>query len=200
MRAWWASVVLLAGCSEAPPPAPRRPAAPRILQFYASPGLAAPGEAVAICYGVENASAVRLEPPVGEITPAFNRCVQVTVRQDLPLTLVAEGEGGVARQSLEVAVRAAAPEPRPTAAEPEAAGMITLLMAGAPRVRSGQPVLLCYGVRGAASVRLDPPVPMFGPSEKRCLQVSLRQTTTYTLTATAPDGRSERRQVTVQVD
>jgi hypothetical protein len=48
--------------------------------------------------------------------------------------------------------------------------------------------VICYGVRNAKSVRLDPPVAKLTPSLTRCIAVEPRQDTKYTLTAEGFDG------------
>src|SRR5512139_3900309 len=47
----------------------------KIYHFYAGTARIYRGEHVNICYGVANARAVRIEPPVDSITPSMNRCI-----------------------------------------------------------------------------------------------------------------------------
>ena len=49
-------------------------------------------------------------------------------------------------------------------------------------IRPGETAQLCYDVANAKSVTLDPPVGEVWPSHSRCLNISPRKTTTYTLT------------------
>ena len=49
-------------------------------------------------------------------------------------------------------------------------------------IRPGETAQLCYDVANAKSVTLDPPVGAVWPSHSRCLNISPRKTTTYTLT------------------
>ncbi len=44
-----------------------------------------------MCYGVENARAVRIEPEVEKLKPAWNRCFDVSPRQTTMYRLVATG-------------------------------------------------------------------------------------------------------------
>jgi len=76
----------------------------RIVQFYARDGEVAPGGKTLLCYGVANATAVWIEPPVGDINPAVNRCVEIAPERTTSYKLTAEGAGGLA-QAMSVTVR-----------------------------------------------------------------------------------------------
>ena len=52
----------------------------KILMFYANPPVVSRGEKTLLCYGVSNATAVRIEPNVEGVGPAISRCV-VSFRQ-----------------------------------------------------------------------------------------------------------------------
>src|SRR5581483_4675386 len=109
----WAAL-FLSGCGgghEAPATKKQPDPAAKILQFYASPGAIGQGETTLLCYGVENARSVRLEPAVEAIAPSSNRCIQVAPKQRTKYTLTARGAGGdEASQSLEVKVGPAKPK------------------------------------------------------------------------------------------
>lgn len=66
----------------------------RILSFYATPPVVKRGEAASICYGVNNATKVRIDPPVEELRPALSRCIQVKPVEDTEFTLYAVDAGG----------------------------------------------------------------------------------------------------------
>jgi hypothetical protein len=66
-------------------------------------------------------------------------------------------------------------------------------------IRRGDSAQLCYGVSNAASVRIDPPVESLRPSYSRCLDVSPRKTTTYTLTAVDAQGNTKTATAVVRV-
>ena len=66
----------------------------KILHFYAGTGEVVRGEHVVVCYGVQNAKAVRLEPPVETITPSLNRCIAVEPSKDTTYVLHATGKDG----------------------------------------------------------------------------------------------------------
>jgi hypothetical protein len=197
---WPAALVLaLAACGTQPEARRTKPApAPvRIVHFYASAPEVAAGQAVTICYGVENARAVRLDPPAEPLKPLFNRCFSVSPKRTTTYTLTAEGpDGRTASASFTVRVRTSGASREPPR---EAEGMIRLFAASAEAVRPGETVTLCYGVAGAVSVRVEPYSLPLAPAEKYCFLVKPAATTTYVLTATAADGRREQAQLIVQV-
>ena len=66
----------------------------RIISFYASPGAIRSGGHASLCYGVNAAKEVRLDPPVADVWPSRTRCVQVAPRSDTTYTLTARDAGG----------------------------------------------------------------------------------------------------------
>ncbi len=66
----------------------------KILSFYGSPGVIRKGEAGLICYGVSNATKVRVEPDGPEITPALSKCVEVRPETTTAYRLLAESAAG----------------------------------------------------------------------------------------------------------
>ncbi len=62
----------------------------RIMSFYSSPGVIRRGEHANICYGVNAAKQVRLEPPVEDVWPSRSHCFQVAPREDTAYKLIAE--------------------------------------------------------------------------------------------------------------
>lgn len=78
----------------------------KITQFYASAQETAPGRSVLVCFGVENARSVRIEPPIEQLIPLPVKCFPFAPRRTTTLKLVAEGDhGGEATASLTVKVR-----------------------------------------------------------------------------------------------
>jgi hypothetical protein len=78
----------------------------RIIQFYPSQFVISEGEKVLICYGVMNAKAVRLEPPVADLSPSFNRVISVQPRRTTRYTLIAtDANGKEVRQDFQIEVR-----------------------------------------------------------------------------------------------
>lgn len=68
-----------------------------------------------------------------------------------------------------------------------------------PQITRGETAQLCYGVANAKTVTLEPQPSAVWPSHNLCVDVKPAKTTTYTLTATAADGKSLSQQVTVAV-
>jgi hypothetical protein len=66
---------------------------------------------------------------------------------------------------------------------------ITHLYAREGEIVEGEQGLICYGVRDAEKVWLNPPVENVGPTLTRCFFVEPRQDTSYTLTAEDGAGR-----------
>src|SRR5258708_10134587 len=99
-RLWIALAVaagaVLSGCAgpekraEVPAAAPAEGA--RITQFYTTQAQVARGETALVCYGVQNAKAVWLEPPRHELSAALTRCVEVSPAADTNSKLTAGGE------------------------------------------------------------------------------------------------------------
>lgn len=78
----------------------------RILQFYTTTHEAVSGEKVLVCYGVVNAVAMRLDPPVEKVWPALSRCFNVAPKSTTRYTLTAEGANHKSvSESLEIPVK-----------------------------------------------------------------------------------------------
>ena len=76
---------------------------------------------------------------------------------------------------------------------------IRALYVSPPIVHRGEKAQLCYDVANANVVTLDPPAAEVWPSHTRCLDLSSRKTTTYTLTITDAAGHSVSQSVQLQV-
>jgi hypothetical protein len=66
-------------------------------------------------------------------------------------------------------------------------------------IHRGDTVDMCYGVSNAKTVKLDPPEGNVWPSASRCMQVTPKKTTTYTLTIDDGKGNTANQQLTVTV-
>ena len=66
-------------------------------------------------------------------------------------------------------------------------------------VHRGESVQLCYGVANAKTVKLQPQPNPVWPSYSRCVDVSPKKTTTYTLTAEDAAGHTKSQTVEVKV-
>src|SRR5436190_21818963 len=96
-----AAGAMLTGCSNpknsdaaAPSQAPSPADEARITQFYATAPRVARGEKTLLCYGVENASAVWLDPGHKVLSAALSRCIEVTPAEDTTYVLSAQSPGG----------------------------------------------------------------------------------------------------------
>jgi hypothetical protein len=127
----------------------------KILHFYA-PRIPERGKPATICYGVVNATRVELDPPLEPITPSINRCVEIVLRKDTQLTLRAYGRDG---RTVTASFRLPVAEARPE----------ILFVDVSPRQLSrGDRFTLCYGVRFATRVRVEPDDVPLAVSEKNC--------------------------------
>jgi hypothetical protein len=66
-------------------------------------------------------------------------------------------------------------------------------------IHRGDTVDMCYGVSNAKTVKLDPPEANVWPSANRCMQVTPKKTTTYTLTIDDRKGNISNQQLTIIV-
>ncbi len=66
-------------------------------------------------------------------------------------------------------------------------------------VEGGERTLLCYGVAGAKSVRIEPAVELVSPALSRCIEIRPRQETRYVLTAEDGQGKTVKQETVVGV-
>jgi hypothetical protein len=158
----------------------------KILQFYSGAGELTAGEHAVVCYGVQNAVAVRIEPPVEELKPAFNRCFAVEPQRDTTYTLTAEDAGGK-QVSASFSLKVNPPPP-----------YILFVSTSDAEIRRGQMYTVCYGVRNAQSVRLEPFGMKLPPSPKNCVQLFPPATMKLTLLAEG-NGKTDRERWAVTV-
>jgi hypothetical protein len=76
---------------------------------------------------------------------------------------------------------------------------ILMFYASPATIRRGSTVRLCYGVANAKTVKLEPESGPVWSSPSRCLDVSPKKETTYTLTIDDGKGRVLSEEVTVKV-
>src|ERR1035438_3202943 len=183
---------MLMGCSSPVQPAVTPAAAPpaettRITQFYTTKAEMARGETALVCYGVENATAVWLEPPRRELSAALARCVEVSPLADTTYKLTAEGaDGKTVTGELKVAVGAAR-------------ARIVNVNVSALEVKARDLVSICYTVENARAVTIQPIGFRGGSARKGCATDQPRKSTTYTVSAVGAGGDEDQERVTVQV-
>jgi hypothetical protein len=168
-----------------------RPEPVTITQFYASPPSIARGSASLLCYGVDSAVEVRVEPEVEKLRPALTRCFEVKPASTTSYSLIATGrDGSTATRSVTVEVGAAA------AAGPKLSNLQINKRAAKP----GELISFCFEASGAASVTGAPGRWQNGGSPaKDCLMHQPQRTTTYRITATGAGGQTDTASITVEV-
>ena len=67
-------------------------------------------------------------------------------------------------------------------------------------LKRGQTAHLCYGVENATTVKLDPPVEAIKPTVHHCVDISPKQTTTYTITADDGKGHTKSESLELKVE
>lgn len=78
----------------------------KIISFYATPGKIQRGDTVDMCYGVSNAKAVKLEPPIANVWPSVDRCIQVAPKKTTTYTFTADdGKGSTKTAQLTIEVQ-----------------------------------------------------------------------------------------------
>jgi len=78
-----------------------------ILGFNAAEKEISPGGRVLMCYGVSNATAVKIEPGIEPIKPALQHCLEVFPKKTTEYTLTASDEkGNTKSKTLTIRVRA----------------------------------------------------------------------------------------------
>ena len=161
----------------------------KITQFYAAPAVIEAGEESLLCYGVEGADWVRIDPPVEQLNPSLSRCIKVRPATTQRYTLKVPGR----EQAVEVTVLPARSK------KSKAPHLIRLFVADMKTASPGQRVTLCYGVLNAKSVKLDPGGESLEPAERRCIAKTVQSTTKFELTVVGKDGTSEITDLTVEV-
>jgi hypothetical protein len=180
-------LLLLAACSRPPEPAAKTVEAVRITQFYADSSNVARGQRVLLCYGVENAKTVRLDPPGQELSAALARCVEATPSADTTYTLTAVGaDGKTATQTLTIPVG------------PPRAKIVNVTVSSL-EVNPGGLVNICYTVESAKSVTIEPLHFNGGARLKGCVNDTPRKSTTYVISAIGAGGDKDQERVTVKV-
>ncbi len=160
-----------------------------VVSFTAEPATVPAGGQAQLCYAVENASSVTIEPGVGATRPTSD-CLSISAAETTVYTLTAVGSDGkpITRQ-ITLNVEAALPPPEIVRFE--------VLREPGPGGASDVQFRLCYEVRNADHAELDNNGGVVVMNEPRCQQVRPEQTTVYTLSATGAGGRTVSRQVTV---
>jgi hypothetical protein len=173
-----AAAVLIWGCSRT------APAPVKITQFRVTPAFIPKGIPGKLCYGVENAVKVDLNPPVEELLPSPERCIDITPAQATTYTLTALGaDGNKVSKSLDV--RVGNPPPR-----------LSDLSATPTEVKRGGQVAVCFTAENARDIKVSKGKLTPG---KNCLTDRPRKTTSYKITVFGADREQDSGTVTVTV-
>jgi hypothetical protein len=154
--------------------------------FYASPAQPPEDQKTLLCYGVENATEVRLEPPVDRMWPTPTRCFQIPTRAAIYTLTAARGNDRVS-QSVTVT-------PVPPKVKLVEVSINKLDFA------PGETATVCYKARNAVGVTIKPGVwiephrPDLG-----CISDQPQRSTTYVVTATGTRGETDSERVTARV-
>lgn len=186
----WAAVALaacaLTACTREPvKPAPAAAESVHIVNFYATAPQLPRGEKELLCYGVENAKTVWLEPPRQEVSAALSRCVEVEPKETTTYTLTAKDVSGKqATQQVTVKIGAAKAK-------------ILEVKVSSLEIAKGDPVSICWKAQNAKVTVA--PLAASKPAMPNCVVDTPNKTTTYTVTATGADGDQDQEKVTVRV-
>jgi hypothetical protein len=167
------------GCKSAPPAG-----AVKIDIFRVTPTFIPRGIPGKLCYGVENAAKVALNPAVEELLPSPERCIDISPAQTTTYTLTATGKDG-AQVTKSLEVRVGNPPPR-----------LSDISATPIEVKRGGQVKVCFKVENTKNVKVNK-----GKLDRKgnCLTDRPKKTTTYKVTALGADREEDTGTVTVKV-
>jgi hypothetical protein len=78
----------------------------KFTTFGADSGLLKRGESTELCYGVVNATTVKIDPPVGEVRPSYHHCIEIRPKATTTYTIVAgDAKGNTKSESITVQVK-----------------------------------------------------------------------------------------------
>ncbi len=184
------TIFTLAACSQKPAEIAksRTPAAEpvRILMFYVNPEAPAVDEKTQLCYGVDNATTVRLEPPIEHLWPTPTRCFEVPTRA-ATYTLIAErGDEKISRS-----VKVAPIPPR---------AMLFNVSVSKAEVKPGETISVCFNARNSVRASITPGVWVgpHGPS-LGCIKDQPNHDTTYVIKAFGAGGDAATEETIVRV-
>jgi hypothetical protein len=159
----------------------------RIVHFYASPGVLLQGDSASVCYAVRHARAVRLDPPVAAVRPAYNTCFVFEPQSTGTYKLTAEGDDcRTVSESLTITVEPAPP-------------WFTMFSTSAKSIRRGEAFTMCYRTRYATRVRLEPSGMESRDPAADCLMTFPSASMGFTLTAYGARNMTDTRRASVVV-
>jgi hypothetical protein len=154
--------------------------------FYANPPELPRGAKGVLCYGVEFADSVELDPPVERVWPAVSRCFDIAPKQDTTYRLTAKGPGG--ETSKEVGVTVGSPLVR-----------LIAVKVSALSIQRGEPLQICWEAQNAMAIEIQgKPVPGQSPNQG-CLVDHPNRDVTYSVRVRGASGDMDAETVSVKV-
>jgi hypothetical protein len=162
----------------------------RITRFEINPTVV---HGTQLCYALENARSARIDPDVGELNNLTNGCPKLKSLQARTYTLTATGQDGKTQQR---SVQYTPPEP-----PKEIPIKIISFSPATQTIKQGAQAKICYSTFGEGTAQISPQVGGVPPSLlKRCVVVSPKENTVYTLTVTSSNKQTDSRKITVNVE
>ena len=184
------TALLLVGCStqKLENVQKAKPSDLQITQFYTSTPSVPKGATALLCYGVEGAASVSLEPPVEQLSPSRTRCFEVKPTETTNYVLSARGrDGETAEKKTTITVGGSAPKLLDTFVNKNS-------------VKSGEEITVCWTAKDASTVEAGPGKYLRGGNPgKDCVVDHPTQTTTYKVTVSNTQGLQDTAAVTVRV-
>ena len=107
--------------------------------FYANKAVIGRGDDVTLCYGVEGAESLTLDPPIEQIKPAFNRCFGYKPQKTTDIKLTARNAGGhEASQTITVRVEGVYKPPEAASQATGSHGLIATFVAMPPTITASR--------------------------------------------------------------
>ncbi len=143
------------------------------IQFSASPTAVSKGGTATLTWSTSNATSLTIDNGIGSVSPASGSVTTQAINQTTTFTATAQGAGGSTSATATVTVSPVA---------------VTLTVSPGTVTSSGQAVTLTWTSNDANSVSIDQGVGMVTPPQGGSVVVHPSGTTTYTATATDPNG------------
>ncbi len=159
------------------------PTQAQITAFTATPATVQPGASTTLSWTIKNATSATISPGVGSVN-AQTGSVSVSPTTTTTYTLTASNATGTVTQPVTVTVGVGTAQ-------------IVRFAASPINIQAGQSSTLSWSTNGAGTVAITPGIGSVAANGSTTVKPT--QTTTYTLTATSPDGHSVTSPVTVTV-
>jgi hypothetical protein len=188
------ALILLSACSGSKPPAAgtnqdKKPAFDlKITQFYSDPAVVRGSGKANLCYGVEGATKVTLDPPVEDMWPSMVRCFEVTPKTTTTYTLTAENASGQ-KVTQKTMIQVGPPTVK-----------IVEVSVNSMTVKAGESFPFCVRAINAVKWTLSAGQWRTPPDSRGGCAVDYpKQTTTYVITAIGAMGETDSERVTATV-